>query len=127
MQKAFVHYVQSIAPLQDPASGHWYQLVTMPKVSDNFLESSCTAMFAYTITMGLKMKILDKQLYGPMVEKSYQGLRNLSMKSGGAAYLIPTRVSGGTCVGDEHYYLTRKITEGTGFGYGSFYLIWNSL
>lgn len=122
MQKAFVHYVESIAPLQEAVSGHWYQLVTLPKEPRNFLESSCTAMFAYTITMGLKMKILDKKLYGPMVEKSYQGLRSMSLKSAGAAYLIPTRVSGGTCVGDENYYLTRKITEGTGFGYGSFIL-----
>lgn len=122
MQKAFVHYVQSIAPLQDPSSGHWYQLVTLPSEPRNFLESSCTAMFAYTITMGLKMKILDKQQYGPMADKAYQGLRSMSLKSGGEAYLIPTRVSGGTCVGDENYYLTRKITEGTGFGYGSFIL-----
>jgi unsaturated rhamnogalacturonyl hydrolase len=122
MQKAFVHYVQSIAPLQDAASGHWFQLVTLPNEPRNFLESSCTAMFAYTITMGLKMKILDKKQYGPMVEKSYQGLRGMSLKSGGANYLIPARVSGGTCVGDENYYLTRKITEGTGFGYGSFIL-----
>ncbi len=122
MQKAFVHYVESIAPLQEAVSGHWYQLVTLPKEPRNFLESSCTAMFAYTITMGLKMKILDKKLYGPMVEKSYQGLRSMSLKSAGAAYLIPTKVSGGTCVGDENYYLTRKITEGTGFGYGSFIL-----
>ena len=122
MQKAFVHYVQAIAPLQDSNSGHWYQLVTLPNEPRNFLESSCTAMFAYTITMGLKMKILDKKVYGPMADKAYQGLRNMSLKSGGDAYLIPSRVSGGTCVGDENYYLTRKITEGTGFGYGSFIL-----
>jgi unsaturated rhamnogalacturonyl hydrolase len=32
------------------------------------------------------------------------------------------KVSGGTCVGSKDYYLTRKITEGTGFGYGSFIL-----
>ncbi len=122
MQKAFVHYVQSIAPLQDANSGHWYQLVTLPSEPRNFLESSCTAMFAYTITMGLKMKILDKKQYGPMADKAYQGLRSMSLKNGGEAYLIPSRVSGGTCVGDENYYLTRKITEGTGFGYGSFIL-----
>lgn len=122
MQKAFVHYVQSIAPLQEPNSGHWYQLITLPTEPRNFLESSCTAMFAYTITMGLKMKILDKQQYGPMADKAYQGLRSMSLKNGGEAYLIPSRVSGGTCVGDENYYLTRKITEGTGFGYGSFIL-----
>lgn len=122
LEKAFLHYVKSIAPLQDPQTGHWYQLVTLPEEPKNFLESSCTAMFAYTITMGLQMKLLDKKIYLPMATKAYTGLRKLSMRDAGDGYLIPTRVSGGTCIGDENYYLTRKITEGTGFGYGSFIL-----
>jgi unsaturated rhamnogalacturonyl hydrolase len=77
-------------------------------------------MYAYTIVKGLQLNILNKKKYFPMVEKSYQGLRNLSMRNPSGAYLIPTRVSGGTCVGDKEYYLNRKIGEGTGFGYGSF-------
>ncbi len=122
LEKAFLHYVKAIAPLQDKVTGHWYQLVTLPQEPKNFLESSCTAMFAYTITMGLQMKLLDRKTYLPMVTKAYHGLRNLSMHDAGGGYLIPARVSGGTCIGDENYYLTRKITEGTGFGYGSFLL-----
>lgn len=120
LEKAFIHYVTVVAPLQNPETGHWYQLVTLPENPENFEESSCTAMFAYTITKGLQLKILDKKKYGTRADKAYAGLRSLSLKNGGNAYLIPSRVSGGTCVGDEHYYLTRKITEGTGFGYGSF-------
>lgn len=119
LKKAFIHYVESVAPLQHKETGHWYQLVTLPDNPKNFDESSCTSMFAYTITMGLKMKLLDKKKYEPIIERAYKGLRDMSMRADGA-YLIPTRVSGGTCVGDEDYYLTRKIGEGTGFGYGSF-------
>ncbi|MCW3091674.1 MAG: glycosyl hydrolase family 88 [Ferruginibacter sp.] len=118
--KAFKHYVEAIVPLQNKASGHWYQLVTLPAEPKNFLESSCTAMFAYTVTMGLKMKILDKKKYGSLVDQSYIGLMNQSLRDAGDGYMVPTRVSGGTCVGDENYYLGRKIGEGTGFGYGSF-------
>jgi hypothetical protein len=29
-------------------------------------------------------------------------------------------VSGGTCVGDQDYYLNRRIMEGTAFGYGAY-------
>lgn len=119
LEKAFLHYVKAVAPLQHKETGHWYQLVTLPANPKNFDESSCTAMFAYTITMGLRMKLLDKKQYEPVVDRAYQGLRSMSMRADGN-YLVPTRVSGGTCVGDENYYLTRKITEGTGFGYGSF-------
>lgn len=119
LEKAFIHYVEAVAPLQHKETGHWYQLVTLPDNPKNFDESSCTSMFAYTITMGLKMKLLDKKTYQPIIDRAYKGLRAMSMRADGA-YLIPARVSGGTCVGDENYYLTRKIGEGTGFGYGSF-------
>jgi unsaturated rhamnogalacturonyl hydrolase len=119
LEKAFIHYVEAVAPLQHKETGHWFQLVTLPDNPKNFDESSCTSMFAYTITMGLKMKLLDKKKYQPIIERAYKGLRDMSMRADGV-YLIPARVSGGTCVGDENYYLTRKIGEGTGFGYGSF-------
>ena len=120
LKKAFIHYVEAIAPLQHKESGHWYQLVTLVNEPRNFLESSATAMFAYTITMGLKMEILDPKKYGAMAERSYNGIIRNSLRDAGNGYQIPVRVSGGTCVGDGNYYLNRKITEGTGFGYGSF-------
>ncbi len=120
LEKAFQNYISKVAPWQHTATGHWYQLVTLPDNPKNFEESSCTAMFSYAITMGLKMKILDKKKYQPLVDQSYKGLRALSIRDAGNGYLIPIRVSGGTCIGDENYYLTRPVTEGTGFGYGSF-------
>ncbi len=119
LEKALVHFVNAVAPLQDKSTGHWYQLVSLPALQGNFLESSCTAMFSYAITKGMQLKILDKKKYLPMVQASYAGLQKMSMRQD-ANSLVPTRVSGGTCVGDQQYYLGRKLGEGTGFGYGSF-------
>ena len=119
LEKGLVHFVSAVAPFQDKSSGHWYQLVTLPALQGNFLESSCTAMFSYAITKGMQLKILDKKKYMPMVEASYAGLQKMSIRQD-ANSLVPTRVSGGTCVGDQQYYLGRKLGEGTGFGYGSF-------
>lgn len=120
LEQGLKQYVEALAPLQNRNTGHWYQLVTLPDLPKNFEESSCTAMFAYTMIRGVELKLLDAKKYLPLVEQSYKGLRAYSMISGSDGYLIPSRVSGGTCVGDEAYYLTRKITQGTGFGYGSF-------
>ena len=120
LEKALVHYVASVAPLQNKQTGYWYTLVTLPDNPKNYEESSATAMFSYTIIMGIKLNLLNKKKYLPMVEKSYRGLRSSGLKTTDGPYLIPTKVSGGTCVGDENYYLTRKLTDGTGFGYGSF-------
>lgn len=118
--KALLHFIKAIEPFQDQESGHWYQLVTLPTLKGNFLESSSTAMFAYAIIKGIQLHVVQPKTYLPMAEKAYAGLRRMSMRNPeGTAYLVPTRVSGGTCVGDQAYYLGRKITEGTGFGYGS--------
>ena len=122
LEKALVHYVESVAPFQNKETGYWYTLVTLPNNPKNYEESSASAMFAYTIINGIQLKLLNKNKYLPMVTKTYQGLRASGLKTADGPYLIPIKVSGGTCVGDENYYLTRKLTEGTGFGYGSFIL-----
>ena len=119
-EKAFQHFAGAVAPYQHEPTGHWYQLVTLPSLEGNFEESSCTAMFAYAIVKGLRLGVLDRKKYMPIADRSYAGLRQFSMKDAGGGHLVPSRVSGGTCVGDQAYYLTRKITEGTGFGYGAF-------
>ncbi len=118
-EKELQHFVSSIAPFQDKATGHWYQLVTLPDLPRNFLESSCTAMYAYAMIKGVRLKVIDRKKYLPMAALAYDGLRKHSLRQADG-HMIPTRVSGGTCVGDQEYYLNRKITEGTGFGYGSF-------
>ena len=119
-EKALQHFAGAVAPYQHAPTGHWYQLVTLPSLEGNFEESSCTAMFAYAIVKGLRLGVLDRNKYMPIADRSYAGLRQFSMKDAGGGHLVPSRVSGGTCVGDQAYYLTRKITEGTGFGYGAF-------
>lgn len=118
---ALLHYVKAITPYQNPKSGHWYQLLVKPELPRNFEESSATAMFGYTIVKGLKLGVLDPAVYRPMADRAYYGLRSLSMRTDkGGAWLVPTRVSGGTCVGDQDYYLNRRIMEGTAFGYGAY-------
>jgi len=80
IEKGLVHFVNAVSPYQDKSSGHWYQLVSLPSLQGNFLESSCTAMFSYAITKGMQLKILDKKKYMPMVEASYAGLQKMSMR-----------------------------------------------
>lgn len=119
-EKALQHFVASVAPYQNRVTGHWYQLVTLPDLPRNFEESSATAMFSYAMVKGLQLNVLNKKKYTPMVDAAYKGLQQYSMRGADNRYIIPIRVSGGTCVGDQEYYLGRKITEGTGFGYGTF-------
>ena len=122
LEKALKNYISYVAPLQHKETGYWYQLMTLPNDPQNFDESSSTAMFSYAITIGLKLKLIPASDYDPIIDRAYNALKTTGVKSMGDGYLIPVKVSGGTCVGSKEYYLTRKITEGTGFGYGSFIL-----
>jgi unsaturated rhamnogalacturonyl hydrolase len=83
------------------------------------MESSCTAMFAYGITIGIQKMVLNKKTYLPVIEKAYTGLRQNATKQDGK-YLIPTKVCEGTCVGDKAYYFGRKTKEGVNYAIGAY-------
>ena len=120
LEKEFKNALKSLPALQNKTTGHWYQLLIYPNDAQNFQESSCTAMFAYAMTMGMKMKILNKKKYQPIVDLAYQGLKKHSTAVVDVKYLTPSQVCGGTCIGGKEYYYKRKITTGTGFGIGAF-------
>lgn len=127
----FAKELQSISKklpeLQDQKTGMWYQLPIYPNDSANFIESSCTAMFAYGITIGLEQKVLKQKTFLPVIEKAYAGLQKNATKTEGK-YLIPTKVCEGTCIGDRAYYFGRNTKEGVNYAIGSyiiFYLEYN--
>ena len=123
LEKQFKNVLKSLPDLQNKTTGHWYQLLIYPNDKENFQESSCTAMFAYAMTMGIKIEILSKKTYQPIVDLAYQGLKKHSTTVVDGKYLVPSQVCGGTCIGGKEYYYKRKITTGTGFGIGSFIML----
>jgi len=110
----------NLPALQDKETGHWHQLPIHPTDSLNFLESSCTAMFGYSILEGIKLGILDKKTFLPIVNKAYNGLYKYSVRTESEQYIVPTRICIGTCIGDKDYYYHRKVVEGNDFGIGIF-------
>ena len=117
--KELKEITKSLPQLQDPSTGMWYQLPIYTSNPENFLESSCTAMFAYGITIGIEMKVLNRKTFLPVVQKAYSGLRKNATKTEGK-YLIPTRVCEGTCIGDRTYYFGRKTKEGVNYAIGAY-------
>ncbi|MDP4278572.1 MAG: glycoside hydrolase family 88 protein [Bacteroidota bacterium] len=87
---------------QDVASGVWFQLLQYDgtKKADgtgdlvggtrynigttaNYLEASCSCMFAYAFFKGVRLGLLDKSTYLPVAEKAYAGLLNTFVKKNG--------------------------------------------
>jgi unsaturated rhamnogalacturonyl hydrolase len=97
--------------VQDQISGHWYQLSVKPGVPGNFIESSCTAMFAYGISIALQYGVLNGAAYEKSVALAYNGLRAHSIQPLGNGYLTTKNVCMGTCIGDQDYYLKRPVKD----------------
>lgn len=111
--------VVNLPELQDEKTGHWYQLPVRKDDPENWIESSCTAMFAYGILSALKHEIIDDRIYNAAVEKAYEGLYKHSTEQAKNG-LTCTNVCTGTCIGDKDYYLKRGVQKGRPFGLGMF-------
>lgn len=59
---------------QDPVSGGWYFIVDKPDRKDNWIDTSGSAMFTYSIERGIEMGILDRKTYAPVVAGGYRAI-----------------------------------------------------
>ncbi|MDB5284876.1 MAG: yteR [Bacteroidota bacterium] len=112
--------IQNLPRLQDKKTGHWFQLPARPADPDNYIESSCTAMFAYGIEAALRMGIVTDSAYRQSVGLAYHGLRDYSLTPIHKQYLITKNVCTGTCIGHKKYYLKRAVQRGKPYGIGMF-------
>lgn len=118
LRTKFVKMMETLSKLQDKKTGHWYQLPIYPDEKGNFIETSCTVMFAYAMSVGVETKMLNADKYLPLIQRTFQGIEKNSLKPVDEALTI-TNVCYGTCIGDKTYYYGRKVVDGTAFTLGS--------
>ena len=110
--------VRGFATYQDPASGRWFQVVDKGSRTDNWTETSCSAMYTYTIDSAIKRGYVPTT-YQSNVDAGKQGeLNRISLHSDGLTYL--TTISIGTNVGDYSYYINRTKATNDFHGLGAF-------
>jgi rhamnogalacturonyl hydrolase YesR len=56
---------------QQSGSGLWHQLLDRP---DSYLETSCSAMFAYSMAKGVNRGWLNASAYGPVAQAAWNGI-----------------------------------------------------
>jgi len=85
------------------SNGLWHQLVDQ---ESTFLETSATAMYLWSIAEGISGGWLDKAVYGPVVEKAWNGLQTTINANG--------QVSGvceGTGIGNTVQFYAQRSTS----------------
>ena len=113
--------VKAYARFQDPNSGLWYQIVNKGNLPENWLETSSSSMYTYTISMAVKRGYADKR-YMSVANKGYRGvLRKISLDSDSMTNL--TDICEGTNVADIAYYFARKRNVNDFHGLGAFLIM----
>jgi len=91
--------------------GFWHQLIDRP---DSYLETSATAIYAYSIAKAVNNGWVDKQAYGPMACLAWNAVATKVNEKGQVE---------GTCVGtgmafDPAFYYYRPVSKYAAHGYG---------
>ncbi|WP_246268058.1 glycoside hydrolase family 88 protein [Nonomuraea typhae] len=114
--------VPAYATWQDPATGRWFQVVTERGNAGNWTETSCSAMYTYTISRSVERGYVDPS-YKVYADRGYQGvLAKVSTGSDGRTDIVD--ISEGTNVDDVFsYYFNRARPVNDFHGLGAFLIM----
>jgi unsaturated rhamnogalacturonyl hydrolase len=113
--------IEAIARYQERETGMWYQVVNMGNRPDNWLETSCTALFAYAMAKGVRLGVLDER-YLYRAFHAFYGITDIAVERFRDELLVQ-RVCIGTGVGTYNYYTNRPQSTNDLHGVGVFLLL----
>ncbi len=117
---------------QDPKTGVWWQIPNLGTKEGNYLESSGSAMFVYTLAKGVNKGYLPREKYLPAILKGYAGLIHTLVKTDPSGAVRLTQVCQGAGLGymmadgktprdgSFKYYISEPIVDNDPKGTGPF-------
>lgn len=106
---------------QDPATGRWYEVVDKATTPGNWLETSSSSMYTYTLSRAIERGYISKR-YATTMNKGYKGvLTQVTRDDQGFAHIA--NICGGTNVGDLQFYLDRPRNTDDFHGIGAFLIM----
>ncbi|MDX3194031.1 glycoside hydrolase family 88 protein [Streptomyces sp. MN03-5084-2B] len=106
---------------QDASTGRWYQVVDRGGDAKNWLETSASSMYTFTMARGVQRGYLPSS-YQAVADRGYAGvLRKVSLGSDGLTNI--TDICEGTNVGDLSYYYARARKTNDFHGLGAFLIM----
>ena len=118
--------VDTLANIQDPRTGGWHQVPDRPGDPGNYIETSCTAMFAYSIFKGVRKGYLGSDRLETAV-KAYEGLIENFIVAEENGLVTMTNICGVAGLGGDpyrdgsyEYYIGEVIRDNDPKGVGPF-------
>jgi unsaturated rhamnogalacturonyl hydrolase len=108
------------------ADGRWYQVVDKGAMPDDWLETSCTAMYTYATYYAAQHGIVDSS-FCDVATKGFQGV--MSDVQMNPANIVPNVCPGTNAMTTYAQYIGRKAAEiqDDPHGLGTFLLMWEGL
>ncbi|WP_055109219.1 glycoside hydrolase family 88/105 protein [Paenibacillus ihumii] len=110
-------FVEALIRYQDEDSGLWYQVVDKGHMPDNWLETSGSCLFVYTIAKAVKLGISGENALAA-AKKGYAGLIDVLQEDEQGRLILPD-ICIGTSAGDYDNYVTRPKVNNDLHGVGA--------
>lgn len=118
IETIYKNLTQAILKYQDKKTGLWFQIINKGDSHDNWIETSCSAMFVYAIAKGSNKGILDKTFYAT-AKKAFSSLvaQHVYFTADGTLYMDQTvkvaTLNPKVSKGDYPYYigLERRVND----------------
>lgn len=132
LKNIFIELCKSMLKFQDE-SGMWWQVPNYPNRGKNYLETSGTSIYAYSLLKGYRTGILEDAIYRDAGKKAFEGICDKYLKTKDGKLSL-----GGICLvaglgpeskpnrdGSFEYYMSEQIVEDDAKGVGPFILAYN--
>ncbi|MEW9702512.1 glycoside hydrolase family 105 protein [Paenibacillus sp. SI8] len=111
-------FIHALIRYQDAESGLWYQVVDKGHLKDNWLETSGTCLFVYTIARAIEQGVVGPECT-EAARKGYEGLIRTLQFDEQERVILPD-ICIGTSAGDYENYVTRPTSKNDLHGIGAF-------
>ena len=116
----FTGLMKSLKKYQDEETGMWYQVADRVNDPRNWLETSATALIAYSAAKGVRLGALDDS-FRDVAKRGWEGeLTHVKIENGNVDI---SGICVGTGVGPLGYYLNRPTSSNDLHGMGSFLML----
>lgn len=119
---------EGIARWQDKKSGLWFQVLDQGNREGNYLESSASAMFCYSLLKAARLGYIDKK-YRKTALDAYQGIMSEFVEPAGEGYINLTKTCSVAGLGGDpyrsgsfEYYIGEPVRDNDPKGVGPFIL-----
>lgn len=113
--------LNALIPYQDTATGLWYQVVDKGGKPGNWLETSCSCLYAAGLYKAVRLGVLPESALVP-ADIAVRGILT-RLQFDGDDLLLPD-ISEGTWVGDYDFYCNRKRHTNDLHGVGAFLIMY---